>query len=273
MTPMRLGLCSFAYAWAIGVRGQEPPQPLTAVGLLDKAAAHGLHLVQVADNLPLEALSAAELSAFSRHAEELGIAVQVGMRGLTLPRLRAYLEIVRRVGANLFRAVIDTEGFAPSAAEIAATLRAFVPQLERAGVTLALENHDRLSVDALARLVRGAASARVGVCLDTANSLTMLEGPGEVVETLGLLAVNLHLKDVLVRRNTDRSGLAIVGCPLGEGQVDVPAILAKLHGWGRDVDCLIEQWMGPAATLAATLTKEEAWVRQGVAYLRQYIRV
>ncbi len=53
---MRLGLGSYTYTWAVGVPGHPPARPLTAPDLVRRAAAHGLRCVQVADNLPLEAL-------------------------------------------------------------------------------------------------------------------------------------------------------------------------------------------------------------------------
>ena len=51
---MRLGLSTYTYTWAVGVSGSMPDIPLTAEGLIDKAAEQGIGLVQFADNLPLE---------------------------------------------------------------------------------------------------------------------------------------------------------------------------------------------------------------------------
>ena len=43
---MTLGLSSYTYGWAVGVRGHEPAQPLDEHGLLDRCREHGVKLLQ-----------------------------------------------------------------------------------------------------------------------------------------------------------------------------------------------------------------------------------
>ena len=50
---MTLGLSSYTFGWAVGVRGQEPARPLDECGLLDKCREHSVKLLQIGDNLPL----------------------------------------------------------------------------------------------------------------------------------------------------------------------------------------------------------------------------
>ena len=54
---MRLGITSYTYTWAIGVPGSMPEKPMQVYGLIDKAFAWDISLVQIADNLPLEKLT------------------------------------------------------------------------------------------------------------------------------------------------------------------------------------------------------------------------
>jgi hypothetical protein len=70
---------------------------MNAIALLVKAASLGVHVVQIADNLPLHRLAPAELDALGCRAAELGIAIEVGTRGTASDHLRGYLEIARRV--------------------------------------------------------------------------------------------------------------------------------------------------------------------------------
>ena len=44
---MQLGISSYTLTWAIGVPGFPPERPLDAVGLLRKAVALGVGLVQI----------------------------------------------------------------------------------------------------------------------------------------------------------------------------------------------------------------------------------
>ena len=68
---MKLGIGSYTYAWAIGVLGHPPDRPMGTVDLLNRAAELDVQVVQVADNLPLDQLTTAELDAFEKRAIEL----------------------------------------------------------------------------------------------------------------------------------------------------------------------------------------------------------
>jgi 3-oxoisoapionate decarboxylase len=135
-------------------------------------------------------------------------------------------------------------------------------------VTLAIENHDRFPSAMLAEMVRAAASQRVGICLDTVNSFGALEGPAVVVEALGALTVNLHLKDFAIRRAGHKMGFAIEGTPAGEGRLDVPWLLGRLRALGRAPNAILELWVPPEDDVERTVAKELEWARRSVAYLR-----
>ena len=79
---MKLGISSYTFTWAIGVPGYPTADRLTAFGLLDKAAALDVGVVQIADNLPLDALREDQLAALITRAASLGIQIEVGTRGI-----------------------------------------------------------------------------------------------------------------------------------------------------------------------------------------------
>ena len=268
---MHLGIGSYTYGWAVGVPGHPPQCPMTAMDLLDRAAEFGLCLVQVADNLPLHALSTGDLDRFADQATRLGIRVEVGTRGIAPDHLRTYLGLAQRLGSPILRAVIDTANHRPPEDEIVGTLRALMPEFKRAGVILAIENHDRFTARAFVRILKRIGSDHAGICLDTANSFGALEGPEVAVDMLGPWAVNLHVKDFTIYRASHRMGFTIEGRPAGQGRLDMPWLLERLDGFGRDPNAILEQWTPPEETLAATIAKERAWVAESIAYLRQYI--
>jgi 3-oxoisoapionate decarboxylase len=269
---MQLGISSWTYTWAIGVPGQLPPEPLGARGLLDRAARLGVRRVQIADNLPLDALPAAELEGLERQARKTGIQVEVGTRGIAPAHLRSYLALAQRFGSPILRIVVDKGAHHPEPQEIVETLRPLMPEFDRAGVTLAIENHDRFRAATLADIVRRIDSPRVGICLDTVNSFGALEGPDVVVRELGPLTVNLHVKEFVVTRASHMMGFAIEGRPAGQGMLNVPWLLAELAAMGRDpTGAIIELWTPPEPTLAASIEKEHRWAVQSVEYLRRLI--
>jgi 3-oxoisoapionate decarboxylase len=265
---VRLGLGSYGLAWAIGVPGFPVRRPLDAPGLIRRAAEWKLGVVEIDDNLPLAQLGAGELAALRGLAEGAGVRLVVGMRGLLDDAVARHLEVAQSLGASLLRVVIDGAGFEPGPDEVIARLRRLVPALLRAGVTLAVENHDRFPSAVLAEMVRAAGSPRIGICLDTVNSFGALEGPALVVETLGPLAVHLHLKDFAVRRVGHKMGFVVEGSPAGEGRLDVPWLLRRMRALGRQLDAVLEQWVPPEDDVERTIGKELEWALQSLAYLR-----
>ncbi len=268
---MRLGISSYTYTWAIGLPGHPPDHPMGAVDLLNKAAELGVYLVQVADNLPLDQLSPAELDAFEKRASELDINVEVGTRGIGPDHLRAYLQLAARLRSPIVRVVVDTADHHPDEDEVINTLKAVVPEFERAGIRLAIENHDRFKVKTLARMVERIGSGHVGICLDTVNSFGALEGPEVVLEVLGPLVVNLHVKDFCIFRASHTMGFTVEGRPAGQGRLNVPWLLQELRSQGRDPNAILELWTPPEETLSATIAKEDAWAAASIEYLRKLI--
>jgi 3-oxoisoapionate decarboxylase len=266
-----LGIGSYTYTWAIGVPTHPPPNPLSALALLEKAAAFGLHVVQFADNLPLAKHSEDELNQLERFANEHRIAIEVGTRGIAPQHLQAYLALAVRFRSPFLRVVIDTAEHHPSPAEVIDTLRPLLPAFEQAGVTLAIENHDRFPVETLIGMIERIGSAYIGICLDTVNSLGCLETPEKVVNALAPYVVNLHVKDFYIRRVDHQMGFIVEGTPAGQGRLDVASVLATLAAHDRRPNAILELWTPPEPTLDATIAKEAAWAEQSIRYLRTVI--
>jgi sugar phosphate isomerase/epimerase len=146
-----------------------------------------------------------------------------------------------------------------------------MPEFERAGVCLAIENHDRFKAKTLAGIVQRVNSQHVGICLDTVNSFGALEGPEVVLRALGPLVVNLHVKDFTIFRATHMMGFSVEGRPAGQGQLNIPWLLGQLRQLGLDPNAILELWTSPEDTLSATISKEHAWAVASVQYLRELI--
>lgn len=265
---MKLGLGSYALAWSIGVPGHPPEKPLDAFGFVELAAQHGFKLIQMADNLPLINMSSAELERLAAYVQSFGLEVELGARGIRGGNLERHLALVHRFGAALLRVVVDGPDHHPSPGEVLQTFQDVLPHFEAAGITLAIENHDRFSARTLADIVATLKSSYAGVCLDTANSFGALEGPEVVIETLGPFVVNVHVKDFVVQRFDHNMGFTITGMSAGQGMLDLPRLLGNLAAWGRDPNLILELWPTPETELAATIEKERFWLEESAAYLR-----
>jgi len=111
------------------------------------------------------------------------------------------------------------------------TLHRLAYEAEQRGVILAVENvwnRFLLSPVELADLIDRVNSPWVGAYLDVGNVLAF-GFPQDWIDTLGRRIVRVHLKDY------DLSNPGIEGfCPLGEGSVDWPAVMAALSRAGYD---------------------------------------
>jgi sugar phosphate isomerase/epimerase len=238
---------------------------------MERASELGVYVVQFADNLPLDRLSAEELEDVERRAVRLDISIEVGTRGIGHDHLRTYLHLAEQLNSPILRIVIDTPGRQPSEDEVVQALRGIAPEFEGAGVYLAIENHDRFRAKVLAGIIERIGSEWVGICLDTVNSFGALEGPEAVLEVLKPYVVNLHVKDFAVARASHMMGFAVEGRPAGQGQLDVPWLLDELRGLERGLNAILELWTPPEKSLPATIDKEAAWAAASIEYLRTLI--
>ncbi|MFZ3333379.1 MAG: sugar phosphate isomerase/epimerase [Candidatus Acidiferrales bacterium] len=273
---MNLGISSWSLPWAIGLAGySRPDQPLDAIGLLEKAVEANAAVVQIADNLPLHELPEPELDRLRDAARSRGLTLEAGTRGFDPEHLARYVEIARRIGARVLRTVISGSLCGPE--QIAAVdggIRQVLSALEKQDVTLALENNEAFSAEEFAGIIRQLASPRVGICLDTANSLGRPETLATVVEHLAEHTVMLHAKDYEIRRIDTRMGFSVVGRAAGEGRVDFDWVLAELRKHERTgISVIVEHWPPFVGTIQETIRIEEEWLAQSVHFLRSKLSV
>lgn len=270
---MKLGIGSYTYAWAIGIPGYPlPDHPMAADDLVQRAADLGVGVVQIADNLPLHVLSDAQLTALRSLAQRHNIQIEVGTRGIDPDHIRRYLSLALRFDSPILRIVADTTIHHPSPPEVVATLRALIPDLEKAGIALAIENHDRFKARTLIEIIEQIDSPAVGICLDTVNSFGAGEGPEVVVATLGPHVVNLHVKDYTIRRHPTMLGFEVQGTLAGQGMLNIPWLLEQLGNLSkRDYNAILELWTPPAETTEDSIKKEAEWALDSIHYLNTLI--
>ena len=265
---MQLGLSSYTYGWAVGVRGHEPEIPLGEMGLLAKCREHGIKLLQIGDNLPLHALPPARLENLASSAAAHRVQLEVGAKGLRIDRLSEYVTLARQLRAKLLRFVIDDANYLPTPDTIAGILRDARSLLK--DITLGIENHDRFSAATLKQIIEQAGDERVGVCLDTANSIGAGEGLDTVLASLAPFTVNLHIKDFHIERVPYLMGFSVTGRPAGSGFLDVPKLLRCLAPFNRCHTALLELWTPPEANVQQTIARESSWAVQSLQYLKPF---
>src|SRR5204862_4188011 len=99
-----------------------------------------------------------------------------------------------------FHAAKEYTAFAEQAL---ASLRLAEPVVARHKATLAVENHKDFRTDELIDLMKAVSSEHVGVCVDTGNSIALLERPTDTAVALAPWVRACHLKDMGVEPAAD----------------------------------------------------------------------
>ena len=212
--------------------------------LLDYAAQLQLDAVFLQDSLDPGAQEPAHWKQVKEQAARLGLHLETG-GGAILPRsagefeqsvvlLRKQVERAYAMGSPVVRALLasDRAHFPPGTVEqhmetAIRVLKGVRTQAIDAGLKIAIENHKDLHAWETRAVIEGAGTEFVGSYLDTGNPVFIFEDPMTTVETLGPLAVTVHLRDSVVYEVP--RGAAVQWVALGDGVNDFRQIVAKVR--------------------------------------------
>lgn len=269
MPVTKLGIGSYTFPLAIQTKNIAYSMSLHQ--LLETAHAYELQTVQIADNHPLHLLTKEELISLGQRAADLGIDLEVGTRRLEEDHMLRYIEIAELLNSKFLRVVIDDVNFEPKKEVIIHTLQKLLPHLEKAGISLAIENHDRFQASDYADIIESTNSEWIGICLDTANSLGAGEGINEVLDRLWTYCLNLHIKDITITRVPTNMGFNVRGCPAGEGIINIPELIGKVQNNGKLISITLEQWTEDKGGEELQMREERKWVDKSIKYLKKLI--
>lgn len=166
-----------------------------------------------------------------------------------LTDLKQGVDTASELGVSLMRVFSGNhrEGYSPERGMtwIIEGLAAGAAYAARNGITLALENHGLFAgrSEQVRNIIEQVNSPALRANLDTGNFLLAAENPLAAVKNLVDLAALVHLKDFRYAESdqTDHvfkslDGKRLVGSALGDGQVDLEAVIATLdkadyRGW------------------------------------------
>ena len=263
---MNLGVSSYTWVWAVGIKGYMPENPLDIINLLEKANSVGVKVVQIADNIPLNKMSDVELNKIITIAKEYSIKLEVGMLGIKPDNLYQYLQIAKKLKSSLVRTIFQSLN-----SKAVSLIKKVLPQYEEANIYIGIENHGEYKSVELAGFIDKVGSGHVGVCLDTVNSFAALELPETVVKVLAPYTINLHIKDFDIVRSNHKAGFSIEGRPAGKGRLNIAWIIDYLKSNGKNPNAILELWTPFAGTIEETIQKEDEWALDSIKFLKKII--
>ncbi len=226
---MRIGLSVYGTTFGMGIDPASGHPIITPMQLMDKAIDAGLQGVE----LPISLMQGADAAAVAHYARERGLFITLETEGYDPNRLSSSIDLGVRLGAGTIRTMVggaklggDRRPLAgrwqPFLQQVLAGLREATAIAERAGVNLAVENHQDLASEELLWLCESIGSQSFGITLDTGNTLATAEEPLDFARRVAPHVKNAHLKDYQVYMSNE--GYHLVRCPLGQGVVDFPAL-------------------------------------------------
>ncbi len=189
----------------------------------------------------LGAMQSAAITQLRDFAEQHGLFIDAIIRPPNdkddIDRFAAEIESARDVGARAVRTTIipgrryerfnALEEFRDFERRGEAMLQLAAPILEKHRVALAVENHKDQRIDERVALLERLSSEFIGACVDTGNSIALLDDPYEAVEALAPFALTVHLKDQSLKMYDE--GFLLGDVPLGQGSLDLKRIVNTLR--------------------------------------------
>ncbi|MHB1414304.1 MAG: sugar phosphate isomerase/epimerase family protein [Chloroflexota bacterium] len=241
---MLVGLDTNSYRLATGLYEYTPKHPIGLQDLLAKAEEFNLAGLHIANHSLLRSTDESYLGQVRQKAEEQGLYLELGVHGTDVELLREAVRTAAVLGSETLRTFVGADrqrGWAEWRQQLdraTDNLKQIVPLVEDNGIRLAVENHGDLTSAEIVNLLDKVGSESIGVCLDTGKSLLVVEDPLLAAHNLAPYVITVSLTDYQLV--SAPRGVLIVGCALGQGAVDLLAIVKILQQRTPDLHLNVE---------------------------------
>ena len=274
---MKLGLFSYSYHLAFGAHEVfRPKQRMDLFGFIERIREIGFDGFQI-DPMHLASRDDAYLERIVSAAREGDLYIEHATTGVEAAHMLHELEVAKKLGSPLLRTYLGFDRYQRSIdvraeiAKAASALAKVAPRAQELGIRIAVENHCDLTANELLGLIEQVGSPAVGVCVDLGNFLIHREDPVQAVSTLASHVVTTHFKDYALKM--ENWGFKAFGVALGDGMIDIKAILDILKKESKLDRIMLEIPVEKEESESATLAKEDDFVRRSARYAREVLGI
>lgn len=228
-----LGLVTYC----LGIHARDNPVLKEPSGFLEACRLRGAAGMQ----FPLGIRDAAAMRDLRGTAEKHGLYIEAILElpgtDAALDRFEREVATARAAGAAVARTVMlpgrryeqfkTRVDFEQACAAGLQALQRAEPVAARHGLKLAVENHKDHLVDEKLAVLKRLSSEHVGLCVDVANNLALLEDPLEAVRAFAPWALTVHIKDQAVQACPE--GFWLTDVALGAGVLDLKAMVGAIQ--------------------------------------------
>lgn len=283
---MKVGIDSYSYHRFFGeLHPQQPPPPyrMTVEQFLQRAKEMGAEGVSL-ESCFLPSVDEEYLLSLRRLLDQYELervyawghprGLEAGKNERAFQEMLASFAYADLLGAKVMRVVSGSRIFraephGPQLERLKAWYRQAVPVAERYGIRFAVENHMDYTTDELLSLLEAVGSPYMGITFDFGNFVRLGEDPVEAMERLAPFVYATHVKDIQVNPDVPPAEwYSYASVPIGDGILDVPAILKTLKGVGYTGLLAVEiDYLHPAYH-----DDEDAAVAQSIRQLKGMVR-
>lgn len=257
--------------------------------LMDLAVEWGLDGLHIT-NVDLESLDPTHLAKVKAAAEahDLYLEYNVSFNAPCDPRVNSTVKDAllngKAIGAELVKFSLDIERPRPlygtcfhpdvmrQLSDRYDEFKANIPLMEELGLTISIENHCDTYADEVIWLIQQLNHPDIGACVDTINSLVVLEGPEACVEKMAPYANCCHFCDN--KLVVDPDGTHSIGVAISQGDIDCVKVLKTLREKAPldRITFEVEYEIGNDS-LEVAREKEIQACKESIDYLRNVLKV
>ncbi|GCE30486.1 xylose isomerase [Dictyobacter alpinus] len=273
---MRIGLSVYGTTFSMGIHPASERPTFSPQQLMEQALEFGLEGVE----LPFVLLDGVDIGALKQYAQERQLFITLDTYGFDAAHLITVLELADQLGASSVRTLLGGAKLGGDRREMAGHWQAYLQQAlsglqqavvvaDKLGIDLAVENHQDIASEELLWLCKTIASPHFGIIFDTGNPLATAEEPLEFTRQIAPYVKHVHLKDYWIY--PDQEGYRLVRCPLGQGVIDFPAIMALLNETRPDLTMAIE--LGALEARHVRVLADDYWPEYPPRSASQFVRL
>lgn len=244
------GLNPYGLTYHLGLQGRGTaranPKATGLEGFIALATELNAKTLEIFDPW-LAAMSDAELTALAGRLKALRMTPVISAGLNMMGPMDSALRSARILGAKTIRLglspVLEGSRNAWGAKwgelniSIRSALAEWAPIAQKAGVTLAIENHQDFTSQELVEFCQEAGPS-VGICFDTGNTFPVCEAPMDFAARIAPLVRHVHLKDYRVQWSDE--GYLLIRCAIGDGAVPIREIHDLLAAQHQSLTAVLE---------------------------------
>ena len=245
----RMGIVIHSYwkRWQGKYSSLKSPPFENALDVLDHVRSLGVGALQIMVNGWTGELARKVHDTCESYGLKLEGSITLPKNENDVDRFEKELRLGKEAGATIFRSATggrryelfsSLEDFKHFKANAFKSMQLAEPIARRQRVRIGIENHKDFQAEELAELLARLSSSHIGACVDTGNSMALLEDPMLVVEILAPFAVTTHIKDMAVQETP--TGFLLSEVPLGEGVLDLQRMFALFEKHNPQIDYHLE---------------------------------